>query len=787
MTIDISEKLAFLDNSWLISISKIPRYAEFKELFTQPLDYHLCKLLLDVKHKKITDLMKQEFEDKVMKSMNKNTGILKVQHNNRHNIGRFYGNDNCSIIPQSRYFKHTLFSYLGWLDLDMVKGHASIACCYGNAIGLDFKHMKFYTNNFDTIADELVEFYSLRVEGNEPVTKGDIKYFFNMMIYGGGFSTWKKELAEGDPKNGVEPKFVQNENIMHPIAENYKKECNIIAKKIFSSNPSLARKVKKVDDTKEDNKRSTVSYWFQVIENHIVHICYQFLVKKRIIEKGICGLEYDGLCIPPTPFPFDKNSIVDEINDLILNSTGLPIKMKFKDYDPDFVLTDLIQKRKDMVVIVYEDEKVEDEKIIDSLSNCYELFKELYPDFEKTHCKITDTGNYASIAFDNTIIVRGDGKFRDSYKHIQCGFWKGLPKAFVDLWMSCNDKIRRFDFMNIYPNNSLCPSNAFNLWRPFAMELYTLPFLENEKSKLEVQFILNHIKILCDNDVVVYNYLINWIAQMIQFPEVKTVVVTMISSEGAGKGTLMKLFGKMLGKKKILETSTPSRDVFGSFNSMMSDYFLINLNELSKSETKGSEGQFKQMVTDGNLTINAKGVAQYQIDSYHRFFITTNNPDPITTKKDDRRNLIIRSSDEKIGDKDYFEKMNEYLEDDNIIKGVYQHFKSIENMEKFGLLPLPVTNYHNNLKEGNRDILDQWLEEYTFQYRNFPSIEKTATECFNDFISWRELGDIKYEINKPKFGVKLNTIARDCITSIRSNSGMSKIFDIVKLRIKYMI
>jgi hypothetical protein len=131
--------------------------------------------------------------------------------------------------------------------------------------------------------------------------------------------------------------------------------------------------------------------------------------------------------------------------------------------------------------------------------------------------------------------------------------------------------------------------------------------------------------------------------------------------------------------------------------------------------------------------------------------------------------------------------MNEYLEDDNIIKGVYQHFKSIENMEKFGLLPLPVTNYHNNLKEGNRDILDQWLEQYTFQYRNFPSIEKTATECFNDFISWRELGDIKYEINKPKFGVKLNTIARDCITSIRSNSGMSKIFDIVKLRIKYMI
>jgi hypothetical protein len=309
--------------------------------------------------------------------------------------------------------------------------------------------------------------------------------------------------------------------------------------------------------------------------------------------------------------------------------------------------------------------------------------------------------------------------------------------------------------MNIYPNDSLRPSNCFNLWRPFAMELYTEPYLENDEA---VQFILNHIKILCNHDEIVYQYLINWIAQMIQFPEIKTVVITMISNEGAGKGTLMKLFAKMLGNKKILETSTPSRDVFGSFNSLMSDYFLVNLNELSKAETKGNEGQFKQMVTDGKLTINSKGVAQYQIDSYHRFFITTNNLDPITTKKDDRRNVIIRSSDEKIGDKDYFNEINDYLDDEAIVKCVYEYFKTIKNMDKFGSLALPITDYHSNLKEGNRDIIDQWLEEFTSKYRTVDSIEKTATECFTDFVTWKEAGDIKYEINKPKFCVKLNIV-----------------------------
>jgi hypothetical protein len=74
------------------------------------------------------------------------------------------------------------------------------------------------------------------------------------------------------------------------------------------------------------------------------------------------------------------------------------------------------------------------------------------------------------------------------------------------------------------------------MWRPFDMELYTKPYIENDEA---LKFILNHIKILYNNEEVVYDYLIKWIAQMIQFPEVKTVVITMISNEGAGKGTFL--------------------------------------------------------------------------------------------------------------------------------------------------------------------------------------------------------------------------------------------------------
>ena len=112
----------------------------------------------------------------------------------------------------------------------------------------------------------------------------------------------------------------------------------------------------------------------------------------------------------------------------------------------------------------------------------------------------------------------------------------------------------------------------------------------------------------------------------------------------------------MLGKSKVFETTTPRRDVFGDFNGKMADAFLVIFNELSKAEIKGCSGKMKALITDESLIINRKGSNQYEIRSHHRSMITTNNPDPVNTSKDDRRNLIIRGCDDMIGNKEYFEE-----------------------------------------------------------------------------------------------------------------------------------
>ncbi|KAH9256147.1 hypothetical protein BASA81_005935 [Batrachochytrium salamandrivorans] len=193
----------------------------------------------------------------------------------------------------------------------------------------------------------------------------------------------------------------------------------------------------------------------------------------------------------------------------------------------------------------------------------------------------------------------------------------------------------------------------------------------------------------------------------------------------------IQLFKKMLGPKKVFESTDPSRDVWGGFNGQMANAFLVNLNELSKKDTFDSEGKIKGLITDAELIVNNKGVNAYSIDSFHRFIITTNNYEPINTSKDDSRNLIIRSSDEKCGQREYFNHLYEILEDQDTIKTCYEYFKSLPGLDKFGSLPIPITEHQETLKEAPISPIELWVknlvlsakedrlfEEYRLQVRN---------------------------------------------------------------------
>jgi phage/plasmid-associated DNA primase len=239
----------------------------------------------------------------------------------------------------------------------------------------------------------------------------------------------------------------------------------------------------------------------------------------------------------------------------------------------------------------------------------------------------------------------------------------------------------------------------------------------------------------------------------------------------------------MIGENKYFETTTPSRDVWGDFNGKMTNSFLVNLDELSKKETMECEGQIKGLITNPRLTINNKGVNQFEIVSYHRFINTTNSREPINTSKDDRRNLIIESSDEKCGDKEYFNNLYDLLNDVNVIKTCYEYFKAIPDMNKFNLIPIPKTEYQNNLKELSVSPIEQWLNDFTLTNFDKNEVELLGTEALDLFKLWCKNNGFEYNIDAKKLGVRLTNFKIDGIEKGRhTKKGDTKIYKIEKLK-----
>jgi hypothetical protein len=198
-----------------------------------------------------------------------------------------------------------------------------------------------------------------------------------------------------------------------------------------------------------------------------------------------------------------------------------------------------------------------------------------------------------------------------------------------------------------------------------------------------------------------------------------------------------------------------------------------------------SEGKIKGLITDNTLAINQKGIPQYKIKSYHRFITTTNKEEPVNTTNGDRRNLIIRSSDEKKGDYIYFETMHKFLEDIDVVRTCYVYFKGIEGMDKFKDIPIPLTEYHTNLKELSKSPIEQWLESFTREHMNDDKecVELLGSEIYELFKNWCGENGIKYEIDCRKLGIRLTNMKINGIyKGNHTMKGETKIFNITELK-----
>ncbi|KAH9244357.1 hypothetical protein BASA81_018253 [Batrachochytrium salamandrivorans] len=443
----------------------------------------------------------------------------------------------------------------------------------------------------------------------------------------------------------------------------------------------------------------------------------------------------------------NKNFIDNgKLTNVVMEEFGIDMKFKVKEHD--LSLVDLLQ----------------------TVSNEYPSYAMMKKDFEETHCKIIKKSFFVEKDSEGTRIF-SEKNLSVSYKHLMCistnNEGEEVRRPFISQWLT-DPEMRVYEDIGIYPDETLCPPDVLNMWTEFTME--KVGSYTHDQESLDI--ILTHIRILCGNEESVFDYFCKWIGQMIQYPAVKSICPTLISKQGAGKGLLIQLLRKMLGSEKVMESTNPSRDVWGQFNSQMADTFLVNLNELSRKDTFDSEGRIKGLITDNTLIINDKGISAYPVQSYHRFIITTNSSDPIATSQDDRRNFIIRSSDEKVGNREYFDAILAVLEDANAIKTCYEYFKCLPGLDKFHSIELPRTGFHDEIITASESPVEHWIKHLVCEYKGEEEVIRLdMAEALKLFDAHCERHKFKHEVNSLKLAKQISSFQ---IAGVGVQKTMSK-------------
>jgi len=374
----------------------------------------------------------------------------------------------------------------------------------------------------------------------------------------------------------------------------------------------------------------------------------------------------------------------------------------------------------------------------------------------------------------------------DSYRHMVSGYVKTMggdrPVNFIKKWADNNPSIRMYRTLGVYPNPDLCPNDCFNMWTDFLITQHD----NYTKSEAAIERFVDLVDILSGHQETTREYMLDWIAHIFQYPEQKTTMPTIVSAEGAGKGTLMDILTGMMGQNKVYQTTTPSREVFGNFNGPMSDAFLVNLNEVSASEMKGSSGKLKALITDNQMTINEKGVKQVQITSYAKFIVTTNNDEAIKPTKDDRRNIMMYAADDliKVGmneahvanANEKIKALREIIDSKDSLRSIYDFLMEREGLDGFGSKPPPMTQFQEEQQLLTMSAIEVWLRSWVVSQEG-AEVTMTSSKCFETFVAWTKLNMAEYTCTSMQFGVRLTRLKIKGITSIR-NKTSDKTFNI---------
>jgi hypothetical protein len=348
--------------------------------------------------------------------------------------------------------------------------------------------------------------------------------------------------------------------------------------------------------------------------------------------------------------------------------------------------------------------------------------------FELTHFKLNNPVRYCEM--DNGVLLLRDAKpfcerMRDEFgmpTFLVKGGLVPYPKMFYELWMDDPLKLKysriKFDPSEDVQQKSTPEKIAeYNSFGGFPNKTGAAPINPAESAVIKL------LKYVFVEDKV-FEYIMCWVAAIIQRPNVKTKVAPILFSfaHGTGKNSVIDAIVAIIGKE-LCGVVESIEDITKNFNAHLCNKLFIYGDEISANAKKLAD-KLKNVITRAEQNLEKKGVDSVKVNDYTNWMFSTNTEHSFKSEEGDRRMLFSHCNEiaqtklsiasyAEIGDKSKLEALFSYF---------LQYKQSPESVKKYG--DFNVGYSHVISTQYKQDLL----------YENKPAYVKMLFKNYKDII-----------------------------------------------------
>jgi hypothetical protein len=294
----------------------------------------------------------------------------------------------------------------------------------------------------------------------------------------------------------------------------------------------------------------------------------------------------------------------------------------------------------------------------------------------------------------------------------------------------------------------LMEKRYFNMFQGFRIQ--HLPIHKNYDS---INLILNHIReVICNNDEYCYDWFLKYLKAIMSGK--KTNIMIMIKGqEGCGKNILLDMIAYgLIGDEYAIATSSPEKQFFGNFNSLLQNRVFTIINE-GQHGLRNCMDVIKDLITGDKVNIEKKGIDATTLKNYNNFIGDTNNFNILNISATDRRFVFFNCNNLYVGNEQYFTNLANDLKNDDCLSSLYHYLiEEVKCPDNFDFqLTRPRTSLYKklqliNLPNAITYLLNIVNDKEILKYRKYKGETYTTIKCSYLYQLYKEwTSKYKYE------------------------------------------